>query len=119
VSRVTTEADVHGAFPSSVNEVAPKLARRTARGAPADRVTSDAPRPERRPDEGKQRLVVELSAANAAELQTLTEREGLNKTMIVNRALQLYALLSKVQEDGGEILLKEPHDAVPQRIRFL
>lgn len=99
MNRLAPESDLHGDPPTTDEAFVPK--------------------PTRRPDEGKQRLVVELSPTNAAELQSLTERESLNKTTIVNRALQLYAFLSKVQDDGGEILLKERNASVAQRIRFL
>jgi hypothetical protein len=69
--------------------------------------------------ESRSRLVVELTRATSAELDDLVELEELNKTTIVNRALQVYAFLRKAEREGGQVLLLEAGDATPQRIRFL
>ncbi|HST80868.1 MAG TPA: hypothetical protein VLL08_03890 [Kineosporiaceae bacterium] len=74
--------------------------------------------PTRRPD-GRTRLVVELNRATAADLDDLVALEDLNKTTLVNRALQMYAILRKAERDGGQILIQEAGESAPQRIRFL
>lgn len=86
-----------------------------APGAPAAEPGSA---PARRP-EPRARLVVELTRATSSELDDLVEFEELNKTTIVNRALQMYAFLRKAERDGGQILLLDAGAAAPQRIRFL
>jgi hypothetical protein len=72
-----------------------------------------------RHSEPRARLVVELNRATAAELDDLVELEELNKTTIVNKALQVYAILRKAERDGGKILLVEAAGAAPERLRFL
>lgn len=72
-----------------------------------------------RPEERRQRLVVELSTIAAEGLQYLTDLEELNKTTIVNRALQVYAILRRAEAQGGQILIQESKDGPTQRVRFL
>jgi hypothetical protein len=86
-------------------------------GTPAP--DGETPAPTLRRAESRSRLVVELTRATTVELDDLVEIEELNKTTIVNRALQLYALLRKAERDGGQILLLEAGESAPQRIRFL
>lgn len=74
--------------------------------------------PSRRP-ESRARLVVELSKTSASLLEDLVDLEELNKTTVVNRAIQVYALLRKAEAAGGQVLLVESDSAAPQRIRFL
>lgn len=69
--------------------------------------------------EPRPRLVVELTRATGAQLDELVELEELNKTTIVNRALQVYAFLRKAERDGGQLLLLDAGETTPQRIRFL
>jgi hypothetical protein len=79
----------------------------------------ETPSPTTRRAESRSRLVVELTRATTVELDDLVEIEELNKTTIVNRALQMYAFLRKAERDGGQILLLEAGESAPQRIRFL
>jgi hypothetical protein len=65
------------------------------------------------------RLVVELSQRSAAALDELVELEELNKTTIVNRAIQMYSILRRAEADGGQVLIAEGPDGEPQRIRFI
>lgn len=58
-------------------------------------------------DEPKRRLVVELSKRTAVALAKLSEREQLNKTTIVNRAIQVYELVTDTQESGGVVLFED------------
>jgi hypothetical protein len=69
--------------------------------------------------ESRTRLVVQLTQPSANALTDLVQLEQLNKTTIVNKALQLYALLRKADLAGGEIQLLEPGDVTPQRLRFI
>jgi hypothetical protein len=73
--------------------------------------------PTRRPD--RTRLVVELNRATAADLDDLMELEDLNKTTLVNRALQMYAFLRKAERDGGQIFVQEAGESAAQRSHFL
>lgn len=65
-----------------------------------------------------ERITVNLidAASNAlAEAAALTQD---SKTDTVNRALQVYLLMTKHQHDGGTILLRDK-DGVVERVRLL
>jgi hypothetical protein len=53
-------------------------------------------------------LVVELNKRPAQDLAWLVEAEQLNKTTIVNRALQVYRHVVELQQRGGSVLLDDP-----------
>lgn len=53
----------------------------------------------------KRRLVVELNRRSSDDLDKSCEREELNKTTIVNRALQVYTLIQDHLEAGGVVVL--------------
>lgn len=90
----------------------------TSRSGGPGRRPAAAAEPERA-GHGRQRLVVELNRETAAELEALVETEGYNKTSIVNRALQMYAFLRRVERDGGQVSIRESAGAAPERIHFL
>lgn len=50
-----------------------------------------------------QRLVVDLNRRTRADLAWLCEIEELNKTTVVNRAVQVYRMLRDAQERGGTV----------------
>lgn len=64
------------------------------------------------------RLVVELNARTAATLAELVDEEELNKTTIVNRAVQVYALLSRAQRDGAALRIATA-DGAEREVHFL
>jgi hypothetical protein len=65
------------------------------------------------------RLVVELNGQSAKDLRDLVSLEELNKTTIVNRALQLYALVRKLEREGGGLYLRERDSTELQRLLLL
>jgi hypothetical protein len=79
---------------------------------------SERARSNKDPDE-RTRLVVELSPMAAAMLNELCDLEHLNKTTVVNRAIQVYHLLRMAEAAGGQVLLSESKDGSLQRVRFI
>jgi hypothetical protein len=71
----------------------------TSTGTTGRRGTSDGDVP--------RRLVVELGAQAAADLAALVETEDLNKTTLVNKAIQLYAIIRKQEREGKSVVLKD------------
>lgn len=69
--------------------------------------------------EPRPRLVVELSRQAHANLEELVAREELNKTTIVNRALNVYYMLRMAEFNGGEISFTESEDGTTKHIRFI
>ena len=65
------------------------------------------------------RLVVELNRRSAADLAWLTVEEELNKTTVVNRALQAYRILVEAAREGKSLLLEDPNSDTYERLRFL
>jgi len=62
------------------------------------------------------RLVVELSSKAAQDLAWLVEEEELNKTTIVNRAVQVYKRIMELQARNGSIILDDPENATRERM---
>jgi hypothetical protein len=94
--------------------------------APQDQTVADSSRPATTvepanvtPLRKNPRLVVELNQKSAALLDELVELEELNKTTVVNRAIQVYAILRKAEEAGGQVLISEDGDSEPHRVRFI
>lgn len=54
------------------------------------------------------RLDVGLTGKSDGALHRLAEREHLSEAAAVNRALQLYEVLTEVWSKGGKVLVKEP-----------
>ena len=69
--------------------------------------------------EVKGRLVVELTSRSAADLAWLVESEELNKTTLVNRALQLYKLVVEAQRGGAQIQLLDDAAGTVQKLIIL
>jgi hypothetical protein len=66
------------------------------------------PESKERPVDRPRRLVVELGRRAAADLGWLVEEEEVNKTTVVNRAIQVYRLLIETQRNGGSIIVSDP-----------
>jgi len=63
------------------------------------------------------RLVIELGRRASADLAWLVEEQEVNKTTVVNRAIQVYRLLIETQRNGGSITVSDPiHGDTPLRI---
>ena len=65
------------------------------------------------------RLVVELNSYSSKDLAELVELEELNKTTIVNRALQLYAMMRRTELGGGRIYIQDSEADELQRLRII
>jgi hypothetical protein len=83
-------------------------------GLPNELGSGDAP-----PAEPKPRLVVELNRTAAARLDALVELEELNKTSVVNRALNVYYMLRMAEKNGGEVTITESESAPARRVLFV
>jgi len=66
--------------------------------------------------EAPRRLVAELNRRSAQDLAWLMEEEELNKTTIVNRALQVYKRVIELQARGGSVLLDDPSRGTQERL---
>lgn len=64
------------------------------------------------------RLTVNLTPKSDTALTNLAERTDLNRTDLVNRALQLYDYVDKATDAGHQLLLLKP-DGETVRIKLL
>jgi hypothetical protein len=65
------------------------------------------------------RLVVELNSHSSKDLSELVAIEELNKTTIVNRAIQLYAMIRHTELKGGRVYIQDPGASELQRLRII
>ena len=65
------------------------------------------------------RVTVNLTPRSYAELVKLSESTGLGKTDVINRSLQIYALVNELLDrDNGSLVIKHP-DGEQERIYIL
>lgn len=64
------------------------------------------------------RLTVNLSKKSSDALDQLSELNVMNKTTVVNQALQVLAYIQKVSDAGGELLIRETADGDLMRTTF-
>jgi hypothetical protein len=69
--------------------------------------------------EPQRRLVVELNSASASDLAWLQDVEELNKTTLVNRAVQVYRMVIEAQRNGGGLTIDDPKRGGVERIRVV
>lgn len=55
-----------------------------------------------------QRLVVELGRRATTDLAWLVDEEEINKTTVVNRALQVYRIIKETERNGGQVKISDP-----------
>jgi hypothetical protein len=91
------------------------------------RTPSDAPpesRPDKRPRAARsqhgplERVTVNLTGRAADSLEQAAKLTGNSKTDTINRALQVYAYLEQVTNDGGSIYVRESPDGELQLIKM-
>jgi hypothetical protein len=66
--------------------------------------------------EPPRRLVVELGRKAAEDLAWLVEADNLNKTTVVNRAVQVLRRVMEAQHNGGGITIDDPERGKPQSL---
>jgi hypothetical protein len=83
------------------------------------RTPGTAPRGEPSSNGGLVRVTVNLTPRAFADLQRISEATGLGKTDVINRSLQVYALVNDLLDRGnGSIVVKHP-DGTQERIYIL
>ena len=65
------------------------------------------------------RMTVSLIPRTVEELEQLTEKTGMSKTDIVNRAISLYAFVTQQLDSGQELLVRDLQSREVQRIQLL
>lgn len=89
---------------------------------PSETASTKEPRRADGPAEGTvvvpKRLVVELNKRSSADLAWLVETEELNKTTIVNRAIQVYATVIEAQLKGRSIAIVDTETGEGETIRI-
>lgn len=65
-----------------------------------------------------ERVTVNLTARASRALQLASDLTGDTKTDSINRAIQIYAYLENVIEQGGSIYVKESADGEMERIKL-
>jgi hypothetical protein len=68
---------------------------------------------------GLVRVTVNLTQRSHRDLQTLATETGLGKTDVINRSLQVYALVEKLLDKGGGALTVTNADGTQERIYIL
>ncbi|GAA5151937.1 MULTISPECIES: hypothetical protein [Amycolatopsis] len=66
-----------------------------------------------------ERVTVNLNKTAAADLERTSLTTAETKTEVINKALQLYAFLRKLQLDGGDIFIREADSKERERLRLL
>jgi len=72
---------------------------------------------EQRAQSTVERVTVNLTSRAVAALEQVTAITGETKTDAINRALQVYALLHRMQEEGGAIYTREREGQELERLR--
>jgi hypothetical protein len=65
-----------------------------------------------------ERVTVNLTARASRALDQAAQITGDTKTDTINRALQVYAYLEEITQNGGAIYIKESPDSEPQLIKI-
>lgn len=66
-----------------------------------------------------ERITVNLTEKSSEALADAVRITTDNKTDTINKALQVYLLLQRVQAEGGALYLREKVDAELERLRIL
>jgi hypothetical protein len=68
---------------------------------------------------GLERITVNLTPRSSSALELAVELSGDTKTDTINRAIQVYAYLEKVLQDGGSVHVREQDGAELERLRIV
>jgi hypothetical protein len=68
---------------------------------------------------GLERITVNLTPRSSSALELAVELSGDTKTDTINRAIQIYAYLEKVLQDGGSVHVREQTGAELERLRIV
>ncbi|MCO5991919.1 ribbon-helix-helix domain-containing protein [Actinoallomurus rhizosphaericola] len=65
-----------------------------------------------------ERVTVNLTPRSAAALDEVVRLTRDTKTDVINRALQVYAFLEKVMNEGGAVYIREAESTDVERLKF-
>jgi hypothetical protein len=68
---------------------------------------------------GLERITVNLTPRSSSALELAVELSGDTKTDTINRAIQIYAYLEKVLQDGGSVHVREQDGSELERLRIV
>jgi len=89
-------------------------------GTNATRASAGAPPPKpTRPGGSLERVTVNLTLRSSQALDEAVRLTGDTKTDAINRAVQLYAFVEKVIDQGGSVYVRDAESGELERLRFL
>jgi hypothetical protein len=65
-----------------------------------------------------ERVTVNLTPRSAQALDEVVRLTQDTKTDVINRALQIYAFLEKIMNDGGTVYIRESESSDLERLKF-
>lgn len=68
---------------------------------------------------GLERITVNLTPRSSAALEVVVELTGDTKTDTINRAVQIYAYLEQIIQDGGSVHVREKDGAEMERLKIV
>lgn len=71
-----------------------------------------------RQDSGLQRVTVNLTPRTSAALDEAVRLTRDTKTDTINRAVQVYAYLERIIQDGGTVYVRDPGNGELERLHF-
>jgi hypothetical protein len=71
-----------------------------------------------RQDSGLQRVTVNLTPRTSAALDEAVRLTRDTKTDTINRAIQVYAYLERIIQDGGTVYVRDPGNGELERLHF-
>jgi hypothetical protein len=67
---------------------------------------------------GLERVTVNLAPRTSEALEQLVQATGESKTDTINKALQVFSYLQRLQRDGGAVYVREPVGKEVERLRI-
>src|SRR5437867_1901097 len=72
-----------------------------------------------RPGGSLERVTVNLTSRSSQALEEAVRLTGDTKTDAINRAVQLYAFVERVMDQGGSVYVRDAESGELERLRFL